>query len=187
MRITRSRYPAPPVTLASGVTLEADESVHRGLSTATDAPVALRLQVFVSRRKLDRQIADGSRYEATDALALRVRQLIDDGNRRRVASELRGVVEWVDHRESSPFISSVMLDRAAVRAGREAILGLAERIEAPTPASARGMVLARALITDGLSPLYNPLSERTVADAVFEVQDALGAQPPAVGLDALAV
>lgn len=185
MRITRGRYPVPPVTASNGVTPQAGKSIHRGRSTATDTTRALRLRVLLTRRKLDRRIADGGSYEATDALALRVRQLTDQGNRRRVANELRGVVDWVDSRESGPFISSVMIDRSAVRAGREAILGLAERLEAEAPVSAKGIVLARALLTDGLSPLYDPLSERTVAEAVFDVQDALGAQP-AIGFDALA-
>ncbi len=146
---------------------------------------ALRLKVFLTRGRLDRRIADGSRYEATDALALRVRQLTGEGNRRRVANELRGVVDWVDDCETGAFMSSVVIDRAAVRGGREAILGLAERLEAMDPVSARGVVLARALVTDGLSPLYNPLSERTVAEAVFAVQDALGARSM-LGFDALA-
>jgi len=70
-----------------------------------------------------------------------------------------------------------MIEPAAVRAGREAILGLAERLQSTTPLSARGVVLARALLTDGRSPLFNALSERTVIEAAFEVQDALGAAP----------
>jgi hypothetical protein len=43
--------------------------------------------------------------------------------------------------------------------------------------SARGVVLARALLTDGRSPLFNPFCERTVVEAVFDVQDALGPVP----------
>jgi hypothetical protein len=37
----------------------------------------------------------------------------------------------------------------------------------------RGLVLARALLTDGAGPFYNPYSEQTVTEAVFDVHDAL--------------
>lgn len=185
MRISRSRYPAARVMSARSNSFKADASVRGVRSTVVDAPLRLRLKVFLTRGKLDRQIAVGRKYEATDALALRVSQLTDEGTRRQVARELRGVVEYVDGRESGPIISAVVIEPAAVRAGREAILGLAERLEATAGVSARGMVLARALLTDGISPLYNLHSERTVAEAVFDVQDALGTYPT-VGFDTVA-
>ncbi len=185
MRIPRSSNPTSPVTSARSTRFEADASVRDGRSTAVNAPATLRLKVFVTRGKLDRQIAVGHRYEATDALALRVRQLTDQSTRRQIARELRGVVDYVDNREPGPVISSVVIEPAAVRAGRESILGLAERLEATAPVSARGVVFAWALLTDGISPLYNPYSERTVSEAVFEVQDALGAHPT-IGFDAVA-
>jgi hypothetical protein len=184
--ISRSRYPAPPAMSATSAALEADASAEGVRSPAIGAPMALRLKVFLTRGKLDRKLAVGGSYETTDALALRVRQLTDPSKRRQIARELRGVVEYVDNRKSGAVISSVVIEPAAVRAGRETILGLAERIEATEyPVSARGVVLARALLTDGSSPLYNPHSERTVSEAVFDVQDALGG-PPAPGFDAAA-
>lgn len=187
MTVHRSRYPAPPVMSATSVVLEAEASVQDIRSRAIGAPVALRLKLFLTRGKLDRQLAVGGSCEATDALALRVQQLTDPSMRRRIAGELRGVVEYVDNHESGRVVlSSVVIEPAAVRAGRETILGLAERMEAmDSPVRARGVVLARALLTEGISPLYNPYSERTVSEAVFDVQDALGG-PPALGYDAVA-
>jgi len=138
----------------------------------------LRLKVFLTRVKLDRTIADESSHEATPALALRAEQLTGRRTRRRIASKLRAVVEYAERNDSvSPRLSAVMIEPAAVRAGREAILGLADRLQSTAPLSARGVVLSRALLTDGHSPLFNPLSERTVVEAVFDVQDALGAWP----------
>lgn len=186
MMISRSRYPAPPVMSATSAVLEAEASVQGVRSRAIGAPMALRLKVFLTRGKLDRKLAAGSLCEATDELALRVQQLTAPSMRRRIAGELRGVVDYVDNRESGAVISSVVIEPAAVRAGRESLLGLAERIEAiDSPVRARGVVFARALLTDGTSPLYNPYSEQTVSEAVFEVQDALGG-PPALGYDAVA-
>ena len=186
MMVHRSRYPAPPVMSATSAVLEAKASVQDVRSRAIDAPVALRLKVFLTRGKLDRKLAAGGSREATDELALRVRQLTDPGMRRQIAAELRGVVEYVDNRESGVAFSSVVIEPSAVMFGRESILGLAERIEAmDCPVRARGVVLARALLTEGISPLYNPYSEQTVSEAVFDVQDALGG-PPALGYDAVA-
>jgi hypothetical protein len=185
MRVSRSRYPAAPIVSASSSGSEAQAPAHDIRSTVTHPPAKLRLRVFMTRAKLDRQLATGSTYEATDALALRVRQLTERGTRMRIARELRGAVDYVDKRESGPVISAVVIDPAAVRAGREAILGLAERLEATAAVSARGIVFARALLTDGSSPLYNAYAERTVNEAVFEVQDALGGYPIA-GYDAVA-
>jgi len=39
--------------------------------------------------------------------------------------------------------------------------------------SPRGVVLARALLTNGLNPLSNPHSQQTVSQAVGEVEEAL--------------
>jgi hypothetical protein len=141
--------------------------------------------VFVTRGKLDRQLAAEGPFQATAALALRVRQLTDPRTSRQIARELRGLLDYVDARAAGPVISAVVIEPAAVRAGRQAILGLAERLEATGPVNPRGVVLARALLTDGLSPLYNPYCERTVIEAVFEVQDALAGHP-AIVFDAAA-
>jgi len=61
----------------------------------------------------------------------------------------------------------------------------AELLEEGAPVSPRGVVLARRFLTDGLSPLFNPSSRRTVTQAVREIQDALE-ELPATGFDALA-
>ena len=136
----------------------------------------MRLRVFLTRVKLDRTIAGERPFEVTRALALRIGQLTAHATRRRIANQLRALVDYADRNDSpSPRLSAVMIEPAAVRGGREAILGLAERLESTSPLSARGVVLARALLTDGRSPLFNGFSERTVVEAVFAVQDALGA------------
>jgi len=51
--------------------------------------------------------------------------------------------------------------------------------------SASGVVLSAALLTDRRSPQFNPHSERTVAQAVSEVHDALEGLP-ILEFDALA-
>jgi hypothetical protein len=185
MSISRSSHRLWPAVSASGAASELSVSVQAE-PTQLGPPRALRLEVFLRRGKLDRQIASAGTSELTDALSLRICQLTEASMRRRTARELRGVVERVDDREPGLVISAVVIEPAAVRAGREALLGLAERLESSAPVSACGVALARALLTEADSPLYNPYCERTVNEAVFEVQDALGG-PPAFGLPAVAV
>jgi hypothetical protein len=137
----------------------------------------VRLRVFLTRVKLDRTIAGERPFVVTAALAMRIEQLTAHATRRRIANQLRAVVDYADRNDSPPpRLSAVMIEPAAVRGGREAILGLAERLQSTAAVSARGVVLARALLTDGHGPLFNPSSGRTVVEAVFDVQDALGAR-----------
>jgi hypothetical protein len=149
---------------------------------ALRAPVWLRLRVYLTRARLNRQIAAGCPCESTAALALRARQLTHRRTRQRVARSLRAIVEYVAYSErvrGRPPFSAVVIDRAAVRDGREAMLGLAERLDDAGLVSPQGVALAQALLSDGVSsPLSNPRCGRTVIEAVWEVADALDADPP---------
>jgi hypothetical protein len=185
MRTPRSARPALPQPTTRGVARETDSHLELGSASAAAARLALRLRVFATREKLDRQIAGARAFEVTDAFALRVRQLSEPRTRQRIAGELRGLLAHAEARRPGPVISAVVIEPRAVRAGRQAILGLAERLEAAAPVSPRGVVLARALLTDGRGAMYNPHCEQTVTEAVFAVQDALG-ERSASALDALA-
>ncbi|MGA2320677.1 MAG: hypothetical protein ABSG95_08020 [Solirubrobacteraceae bacterium] len=131
--------------------------------------------MYATRWRLDRRIAAGSAQESTPALSLRARQLTSPRTRQQIARELRGIVDYVDRAGSAWIFSAVVIERAAVRAGRQAILGLAERLEGAAPVSPRGVARAQVLLTDGLSPLFNRYCERTVIQAIWEVEDALQA------------
>jgi hypothetical protein len=144
-----------------------------GLRSTRDASLALRLRVRLGRGGLDRQLADTPVCDMTRALALRSRQLTDRRTRDELARSLREIVDRV---EAPPrLMSADVIDRAAVRAGREPLLGLAERLETSGPVNPRGVALAKMLLTDGLSPLYNRFCERSVTEAVWEIQDDLNA------------
>jgi hypothetical protein len=148
-------------------------SRQRQLS-GSDSDVRLRMKVFMTRGLLDRRIAAGERRGSNAALSLRARQLVDPRTRLRVARDLRHVVDYAERRESRPVVSAVVIDRVAVRHGREPILGLAEHLEGHPPVHARGVALAKALLTDGLSPLFNSNGERTIIQAIWRIEDALG-------------
>ena len=127
----------------------------------------------MTRGKLDRQIVSGRPCESTAALALRARQLASPRTRSQIARELRDTVDYVDRSGPRPIVTAVVIEPAAVRAGRNAILGLAQRLEGSVPVQPRGVILARKFLTDGLGPMSDPNSERTVTEAIWEITEAL--------------
>jgi hypothetical protein len=164
-------------------------ALHRrsdSASASAGAPVKLRLSVYLRRGTLDRQIASLWPYQSTAALALRAQQLAQPRTRRQVARTLRKIVEHADRRTAGPVLSAVVVAPVAVRNAREPLLGLAERLEGPARLSPAGIARAQVLITDGLSPLFDPNSPRTATQAIYEVQDALEDELPDVPRDAAA-
>jgi hypothetical protein len=144
-----------------------------------NADFKLRLKVRWSRPRLDRKIADGGLHELSPALALRARQLIEPRTRRRTARNLRDIVKFVDRAGLGRVVSAVVIERRAIRVGREAILGLADRLDGTAPVSPRGVARVQILLTDGRdSPFFNPHCGYTVANAIWEAADLLGAYAP---------
>jgi hypothetical protein len=144
--------------------------------------LALRLRVYLRRINLDRQIAAGRPCASSAELAMRACQLTERRTLWQLAGGLRRVVAYVDRAGAGPVFTAVVIDRAAVAASRHAILGLAERLEGAAPVSPRGVALVLTLLSDGLSPLFDRHCERTVVQAIWEVQDALEVMPPAESL-----
>ncbi|MEA2198886.1 MAG: hypothetical protein QOJ25_2937 [Solirubrobacteraceae bacterium] len=136
----------------------------------------LRLRVWLRRPRLDRELARGRGYKTSPALALRARQLVETSTRRRAARNLRDIVNYAERAAAGRIISAVVIERAAVRAGREALLGLADRLDGTAPVSPRGVARVQILLTDGCeSPLFNPHTGYTVVDAVWQAAELLGA------------
>ncbi len=153
------------------------------MRTAAGLPSArgslrLRLRVRVRRWRLDRELAAGPAGEISPELALRGRQLADPRSARTIARSLRRVVAAADRPPSPHPGGGVPVARPAVRASREALLGLAERLEQPVAVSPCGVARALMLLTDGAGPLFNPASERSLAEAIWWVADGLAQCPP---------
>jgi hypothetical protein len=168
-RMSEMKAPCEPVPSGGG-----------GRSPSAGASLALRLRVYLTRAKLDREIGSGCPCESTAALALRARQLTHASTRQQIARELREIVEYVDRSGPRPIDTAVVIVPGAVRVGREAIVGLAQKLEGSAAVEPAGIVLARRFLTDGLGPMSDPNSERTVAEAVGEVVDALEGHRSAV-------
>jgi len=182
MRAIRTGQACSP-TSARDIALETVVPADGVRAASAGAPIALRLKVYLTRGGLDRQLAAGHAHDAAPELTLRAKHLANPRTQRDIARNLRGIVRYVDRQESRRGISCVVISPRAVRGGRTAICELAEQLERAAPVHPRGVVLAQALLTDGNSPLFNPDSGRTVAEATREIQDAL-VEHPTIGYDA---
>jgi len=148
---------------------------HRSPAGGT---LRLRLRVRLRRWRLDRELAAGPAGEISPELALRGRQLSDARSTRVLASSLRRVVARAESPRAANIGGGVPVAREAVRGWREALLGLAERLEEPVAASPCGVARVQMLLTDGTGPLFNPTSERTIGEAIWWVADGLQQCPP---------
>lgn len=133
----------------------------------------LRLRVWLTSARLDRKLAAGARADESAALALRARQLTAHHMRARIAQRLFEVVAHAERRGGTNIWSAAIAQREAILDGREALLGLAERLRGPAPPDPGGVVLAFRLILAPVSPLYSACPDQSVHEAVWSVADAL--------------
>ncbi len=141
------------------------------------APRRLRLKIFLTRERLDRQLAAGSLYDSTALLELRASQLESHRERRMLARQLRRMIDYSDRNGERPLRSAVQIHRPAVRAGKRELLELAAQLEGPAVVGPRGLAQARLLITDRHSPLFNPAGAREVVKVLWRIQEALEGAP----------
>ena len=139
-------------------------------------PLRQRVRVRACRSRLDRELADGCSPDGADLRALRARELIDPLTRHELAISLRRVV--ADAQLPGARLRSVPVNRAALLPWCAGLLGLAERLERPGEVNPCGVARARFLVTDGIGPLYSPLSGTSLSDAIWWVADGLGWCPP---------
>jgi hypothetical protein len=139
------------------------ESVH---------PTRLELSVLLSRRRLDRELAAGCPADGDAERALRAAQLTGPTMRRQLARSLRRAVE------PRPGLSAAVPAHPGVAADwREPLLGLADRLEAPSPLNPCGVARIHALLTDGGGPLYTKRADRPIEEAVWWIADGFQVTP----------
>jgi hypothetical protein len=133
----------------------------------------LRLRVLLHRATLDRQLSDRRPAGAREDRALRARQLADVGTRRQLARSLRGLITDSELPATARLCSAVPVCRGAVLPWRQALLGLAERLERSEPVNPCGVARVRLLLTDGDSPVYDPYPARSMSEAIWWIADGL--------------
>jgi hypothetical protein len=134
------------------------------------------LSVGLRPGRLDRQLRRGVPPESGVALALRAARLVRPAARRELVLGLRQVTALAD-RPPSP--AGVTAFGARVRAVREDLLALADRLASGGPVSAYGVAVVRALLTDGAGPLYRGRSPDDLRALVRQARTALDRLAPA--------
>jgi len=134
---------------------------------------------------LDMLLAAGCPPESSRLLAARARQLVSLPERRSLARSFEHLLR-VAHRARPARASGSLAAAAAVpiRADRivaaePAIRELISRLTAPLPVPARGVAVARLLLSDATGPVY---SRRSRADLTAEVKAASAQLDPALPL-----
>jgi hypothetical protein len=136
--------------------------IHPGEAAAPRLPaalpsrprlLALRLRVRLRRHRLDGLVARATVRPGDRALALREAQLAGPRERERVAAGLERSLRAPPPRMPS---AAVPIDRAAAEVARPILEELIAALRAPAAVDARGVALARSLVTDACSPLFLP-------------------------------
>jgi hypothetical protein len=86
---------------------------------------------------------------------------------------LREVVAAAENPRAELLGSTALLDREIVVRWREGLLGLAERLEQSGPVGACGVPRSLVLASDGMGPLHNPASERSMGEAIRWIAEGL--------------
>ena len=121
--------------------------------------IALSLRVFVSRTRLDRELAEGANPTTDPARGARADQLVKPHSRRALASALRRLVSEARAPSRSPWVATVALDRREVLGASDLLLSLADRLEEVPRPCPRAVALASFLVCDPLSPVNGVLRD----------------------------
>jgi hypothetical protein len=137
----------------------------------------LGLRVRLRRGRIDRELADAGGRALSEEHALRAAQLASESTRGQVARTLREVVACAENPRAEWLGSTALLDRDVAVAGRAGLMDLVQRLEQKGPLSPCGLARARILASDGMGPLYNPASERSLGEAISWIADGLDMAP----------
>ncbi len=133
----------------------------------------LSLRVRLRRARLDRDLAHARAGERSECQQLRAAQLTSEATRRDTARSLREVVAAAENPRQEWLASTALLNRDAVLPWRDELTELAGRLEQTGPIGPCAVARARVLASDGMGPLYNPASERSMAQAISWITEAL--------------
>jgi hypothetical protein len=119
---------------------------------------------------LDASLAAGHPPESSRLLAARAQNIVSLRRRRSMAGSWEHVLRAAHRAQRARLAGSpsaavpICADR--VVAAEPAIRDLMNRLAAPLPVPARGVAMARVLLTDANSPVYNRHADVALTDAV---------------------
>jgi hypothetical protein len=131
--------------------------------------------------RLDRQLADGARPEASAILAARAMFLTSAGFRRALASNLRRILATSVSPDARPRPSAagvahpphVQLRRDRIARSASELAGLAGFLAGQGPLPAQGVAMVSQLLADGGGPLYRAASRDDLIAIIERASQAL--------------
>lgn len=131
-----------------------------------------RLMMRLRMAHLDRRLSRGDSPESDVVLALRAMDLVRPKVRKDLAQALQQVLALADGPTTTP---QVRVCRSRVRAARNNVQDLRERLLVGGPVSAHGIAQVSALLSDGGGPLYHRSSRDHLGVRLRKARAALDA------------
>ena len=132
-----------------------------------------RIRSWLHTLELDRALAAGTHPRQSAELTLRAGTLGQTRTRFRLAKRIRWSVREAERYSSSHVPADEQTAGEAVRANRDALLALADRLEAAPPHRLRGLAMASHLVHDASSALYSGAGAHALAVSIEVAQAAL--------------
>jgi hypothetical protein len=159
-----------PLSVARGE--DEAEGMNRDTLVLGDPPVSwpYRLTDQVRARlfgaSLDCQLAAGVAPESSGMLAARARHIVSLRRREAAARDWDHLLGIAQRGCGKP-AAARRIRAAEIAAARPAVRELMRRLRTPLPVTARGVAMARTLLTDGTGPVYGRHS-RVTLDAALD-------------------
>jgi hypothetical protein len=137
----------------------------------------LRLRTWFKGMDLDAQLAEGVDPTQSPELTLRAQQLASPRMRAELAFRVSRAVELADRGfEPGTITTRIPIRRTRVRACRQWLLQIVQRLRDDRPRAVRGLAMTALLLEDGSGPLYadGPPAEfeKTVRTTLVELDTA---------------
>jgi hypothetical protein len=146
---------------------------HRHAVTRTGrTSLRLRGRVWLHRRALDHQLAQGVDPSSSTDLAYRAEQLLSPRCRRSFASGIKRILE-ASEEPASALTAAVPLRRREILAARADLIELADLLCSEENPQVRGLALVEAFLTSGDSPLFHPDPDETLEHTLGRIRAAL--------------
>jgi hypothetical protein len=138
-----------------------------------------RILTRVLASSLDGQLAAGNAPESTHLLATRAEQLASVRTRRELARDFEQMLELIS-REATARSPRIRVCRESITDVAPDLREMLTKLETPLPTSARGVAMARVLLTDGTGPLFNRHSSTNLRGAIHDATVQLDSAGSAV-------
>jgi hypothetical protein len=145
------------------------------MSSGISAGLLLRVRTYLTRRNLDRELADGADPDTSAALRMRADQLRSIEGRARIADRLQRVLDEAHAPSRLHFV--LRPHRAEIRARAPELQDLIERLRSSLPITPRGAAMSARLVTRGESP-FDPNRRVSVGRGVQAAREALDETEP---------